>query len=160
MYSRQVCGLVETGWILIWIRRFLCLACGRTMSLLPDRLHPWRWYAGTVIIEALFRHCILLESAAAIGSRFGRPEDSMEWEASDAGEDSFWFLRLYGVGWVPGWVSQSLPPIGMKGKPSWSASLPKEAALLDQASWRWRRYPALCAKPSGILSTIAKRRGL
>ena len=81
MYSRQVCGLVETGWIVIWIRRFLCLACGRTMSLLPDRLHPWRWYAGTVIIEALFRHCILLESAAAIGARFGRPEDAVEWRS-------------------------------------------------------------------------------
>ena len=79
MYSRQVCGLVETGWIIIWIRRFLCLACGHTMSLLPDWLHPWRWYAGTVIIEALFRHCIHMESAVAIGVRFGRPEDAVEW---------------------------------------------------------------------------------
>jgi hypothetical protein len=81
MYSRQVCGLVETGWIIIWIRRFLCLVCGHTMSLLPDRLHPWRWYAGTVIIEALLRHCILLESAASIGARFGRPEDAVEWRS-------------------------------------------------------------------------------
>lgn len=81
MYSRQVCGLVETGWIIIWIRRFLCLACGHTMSLMPDWLHPWRWYAGTVIIEALVRHCILLESATAIGVRFGRPEDAVEWRS-------------------------------------------------------------------------------
>jgi hypothetical protein len=81
MYSRQVCGLVETGWIVIWIRRFLCLACGHTMSLLPDWLHPRRWYAGTVIIEALFRHCILLESSTSIGARFGRPEDAMEWRS-------------------------------------------------------------------------------
>ena len=81
MYSRQVCGLVETGWIIIWIRRFLCLACGHTMSLLPDWLHPWRWYAGTVIIEALFRHCILMESAVSIGARFGRPEDAVEWRS-------------------------------------------------------------------------------
>ena len=51
------------------------------MSLLPDWLHPWRWYAGTVIIEALFRHCILLESAVAIGARFGRPEDAVEWKS-------------------------------------------------------------------------------
>jgi hypothetical protein len=51
------------------------------MSLLPDWLHPWRWYAGTVIIEALFRHCILLESACAIGVRFGRPEDMVEWRS-------------------------------------------------------------------------------
>jgi hypothetical protein len=81
MYSRQVCGMVEAGWIIIWIRRFLCLACGHTMSMLPDRLHPWRWYAGTVIIEALFRHCILLESAASIGARFGWPEDAVEWRS-------------------------------------------------------------------------------
>ena len=36
MYARQVCGLVETGWIIVWIRRFLCLVCGHTMSLLAD----------------------------------------------------------------------------------------------------------------------------
>jgi hypothetical protein len=81
MYSRQVCGLVETGWILIWIRRFICLACGHTMSLLPDWLHPWRWYAGTVIIEALYRHCVLMESTASIGARFGRPEEAMGWKS-------------------------------------------------------------------------------
>ncbi|MBZ5574709.1 MAG: DUF6431 domain-containing protein [Acidobacteriia bacterium] len=81
MYSRQVRGLVETGWIVIWIRRFLCLVCGHTMSLLPDWLHPWRWYAGTVIIEALYRHCILQESAGSIGARFGRPKGAVEWRS-------------------------------------------------------------------------------
>jgi hypothetical protein len=81
MYSRQVCGLIETGWILIWVRRFLCLACGHTMSLLPDWLHPWRWYAGTAIVEALYRHCVLLEPACVIGVRFGRPGDATEWRS-------------------------------------------------------------------------------
>ena len=81
MYSRQVRGLVETGWIVIWIRRFLCLACGHTMSLLPDWLHPWRWYAGPVIVEALFRHCILREPAGSIGARFGRAEGVAEWRS-------------------------------------------------------------------------------
>ena len=81
MYSRQVRGLVEAGWIVIWIQRFLCLACGHTMSLLPDWLHPWRWYAGTVIVEALYRHCILRESACSIGARFGRPEGATEWRS-------------------------------------------------------------------------------
>jgi len=81
MYSRQVCGLVETGWIVIWIRRFLCLVCGHTMSRLPDWLHPWRWYAGTVIIEALYRHCILQESAGSIGALFGRPQGATEWRS-------------------------------------------------------------------------------
>jgi len=42
------------------------------MSRLPDWLHPWRWYAATVIIEALYRHLILKEPARAISLRFGR----------------------------------------------------------------------------------------
>jgi hypothetical protein len=81
MYSRQVRGLTKDNWIVVWIQRFLCLACGRTMSLLPDWLLPWRWYAGTAIIEALYRHCILQESAVSIGVRFGRPEDATEWKS-------------------------------------------------------------------------------
>lgn len=79
LYCRQVRGLSETPWILIWVRRFLCLACGHTISRLPDWLHPWRWYAATVIIEALWRHCILQESSRSIGARFGRPADALEW---------------------------------------------------------------------------------
>lgn len=81
MYCRQVCGLVETGWMVIWIRRFLCLVCGHTMNLMPDWLHPWRWYAGPVIIEALYRHCVLLEDSRSIGVRFGRPEEAMGWRS-------------------------------------------------------------------------------
>jgi hypothetical protein len=49
------------------------------MSRLPDWLHPWRWYAATVIIEALFRHLILGETARAIGVRFGR--HASEWRS-------------------------------------------------------------------------------
>ena len=70
-YSRQVCGLSE-GWIVIWVRRYLCRDCGHTMSRLPDWLHPWRWYAATVIIEALYRHLILKEPARAVSVRFRR----------------------------------------------------------------------------------------
>ncbi len=81
MYSRQVCGLVETGWLVIWVRRFLCLVCGHTMSLLPDWLHPWRWYAGTVIVEALYRHCVLLEPASAISTLFRGDSAAMEWRS-------------------------------------------------------------------------------
>ena len=81
LYSRQVRGLTENEWITVWVQRFLCLMCGHTISLLPDWLIPWRWYAGTAIIEALFRHCILRESAVAIGVRLGRSEDSVEWKS-------------------------------------------------------------------------------
>jgi len=72
-YSRQVCGLSQ-GWIVIWVRRYVCRDCGHTMSRLPDWLHPWRWYAAVVIIEALYRHLILGETARLISVRFGRTQ--------------------------------------------------------------------------------------
>lgn len=75
-YSRQVRGLSERSWIIIWVRRFLCLACGHTISRVPDWLHPWRWYAATVIIEALYRHVLLHESAQRLGDRFGWTDDA------------------------------------------------------------------------------------
>lgn len=66
---------------MIWVRRYLCRDCGHTMSRLPDWLHPWRWYAATVIVEALYRHLILRETARAIGVRLGRHADTQEWRS-------------------------------------------------------------------------------
>ena len=66
---------------MIWVRRYLCRDCGHTMSRLPDWLHPWRWYAATVIIEALYRHLILQETVSAIAARFGRDADTQEWRS-------------------------------------------------------------------------------
>jgi len=51
------------------------------MSRLPDWLHPWRWYAATVIIEALYRHLILGETARAVSIRFRHSRDSGEWRS-------------------------------------------------------------------------------
>jgi hypothetical protein len=65
----------------IWVRRYLCRDCGHTMSRLPDWLHPWRWYAATVIMEALYRHLILKESARTINLRFGRIGEAKEWRS-------------------------------------------------------------------------------
>jgi hypothetical protein len=79
-YNRQVCGLNE-GWIVIWVRRYCCQRCGHTMSRLPDWLHPWRWYAAAAIVESLFRHLILGETAHAIGIRFGRSEHTSQWRS-------------------------------------------------------------------------------
>jgi hypothetical protein len=70
LYRRQVRGMSE-GWIVIWVRRYLCRDCGHTMSRLPDCLHPWRCYAATLIVEALYRHLILKEPARVISVRFG-----------------------------------------------------------------------------------------
>jgi hypothetical protein len=51
------------------------------MSGLPDWLHPWRWYAATVIIEALYRHLILKEPAWAVRLRFRRLGHAAEWRS-------------------------------------------------------------------------------
>jgi len=109
MYARQVRGFSETTWIVIWVRRFLCLACGHTISRLPDWLHPWRWYAATVIIEALWRHCILRESSRSIGARFGRPEDAPDWASLFR-----WRVQLLISPTLWGWLG---PRLGI-GKPA------------------------------------------
>ena len=53
-YRRQALGL--TGGcreLVIWIRRFLCRACERTISVLPDSLYPGRWYSAIAILTSL-----------------------------------------------------------------------------------------------------------
>ncbi len=101
-YSRQVRGLSER-WILIWVRRYVCRECGHTMSRLPDWLHPWRWYAATVIIEALYRHLILEETARAIGVRFGRHADATEWRSLRR-----WRAQLLASATLWGWLGPRL----------------------------------------------------
>ena len=101
-YRRQVCGLSE-GWIVIWVRRYVCRDCGHTMSRLPDWLHPWRWYAATVIIEALYRHLIVGETASAIGKRFGRQGDRKEWRSLRR-----WRAQLLVVPTLWGWLGSRL----------------------------------------------------
>lgn len=103
MYARQVRGLSEAAWIVIWVRRFLCLVCGHTISRLPDWLHPWRWYAATVIVEALCRHCILMESPPLIGVRFGRPADEPRWRSLDR-----WRVQLLISPTLWGWLGPRL----------------------------------------------------
>ena len=101
-YNRQVCGLSE-GWILIWVRRYVCRDCGHTMSRLPDWLHPWRWYAAAVIIEALCRDLILGETARAIGVRFGRSGDASEWRSLRR-----WRAQLLASSSLWGWLRMRL----------------------------------------------------
>jgi hypothetical protein len=101
-YSRQICGLAE-GWIVINVRRYLCRDCGHTMSRLPDWLHPWRWYAAAVIVEALCRHLILGETAQAIGVVFGRRSDAAEWRSLRR-----WRAQLLSSPTVWGWLRSRL----------------------------------------------------
>jgi hypothetical protein len=101
-YSRQVLGL-EAGWLLIWVRRYRCIDCGRTMSRLPDGLHPWRWYAAAVIIEALYLYLILRQTAQAVGARFGRPAYAEQWRSLDR-----WRAQLLASPTLWGWLGARL----------------------------------------------------
>jgi hypothetical protein len=54
MYRRQALGLTSgCRELVIWIRRFLCRACRRTISVLPDSLYPGRWYTAIAILTSL-----------------------------------------------------------------------------------------------------------
>jgi hypothetical protein len=72
------------------------------MSRLPDWLHPWRWYAATVIIEAMYRHLILQEPARAISLRF-RGISSGEWRSLRR-----WRAQLLSSPTLWGWLGSRL----------------------------------------------------
>lgn len=70
-YTRQALGL--TGGcreLVIWIRRFLCLACRRTISVLPDSLYPGRWYSAIAIVTSLALALLAGVPAWKLGERF------------------------------------------------------------------------------------------
>jgi len=73
------------------------------MSRLPDWLHPWRWYAATAIIEALYRHLILKEPVRAISVRFGRIGDAAEWRSLQR-----WRAQLLASPTLWGWLGSRL----------------------------------------------------
>ena len=81
-YERQVLGLVSIlADIVIHIRRFLCRRCGSTMSVLPDQLHPRRWYAAVVIFEALRLQLVEERSESEIRKRFAPSLDESQWRS-------------------------------------------------------------------------------
>ncbi len=68
-YSRRV-RLGGGRAVTIRVRRFLCLACGHTTSLLPDSVYPRRHYAGTAILVALVHALLLRVSPAQVRKMF------------------------------------------------------------------------------------------
>jgi len=50
-YTRSVSGRGRIRLLLIWIRRFLCLACRLTTSMLPDFAQPYRLVATDTVNE-------------------------------------------------------------------------------------------------------------
>jgi len=81
-YTRQVLGHVSVATdFVIRIRRYLCRACKRTISLIADLLHPRRWYSGAAILEALRLHLIEHRAEREVRKTFGPEIDSESWRS-------------------------------------------------------------------------------
>ncbi len=103
LYQRQLLGLPDAleGRV-IHVRRFLCLACRRTASILPDEIHPRRWYAGAAILVALVEYLIKGVSAARIRAKLGAIPGSRGWRSLQRWRaqflDSLWFWKAAELG--------------------------------------------------------------
>lgn len=80
-YQRQVRGFAPGEWILVHIRRFLCVACKRTTSVLPDSLLPWRWYSGTAILRVLVQVLLLGVAVADLRGSIGPGGRDPHWSS-------------------------------------------------------------------------------
>jgi hypothetical protein len=102
-YSRQVVGIAATTReVIARIRRYLCRGCKSTISILPDQLHPRRWYAAAVILEALRLYLIEGLSDAEVRRCFGIDVDSENWRSLRRWRSQllvtlwYWFARRLG----------------------------------------------------------------
>jgi hypothetical protein len=80
-YLRQV--LEASKAIVIRVRRYLCRACRRTISVLPEALLPRRWYAAGAILLALVLSLLLGKTAEEIRRRFAAPGETRGWKTLD-----------------------------------------------------------------------------
>jgi len=108
-YSRQVLGLVDScRQLVIWVRRYLCRGCRRTMSVLPDSLYPGRWYAGMVMVAALFLSVLQGWSAAEVRRRYGGDSETTGWKTLGRWQRQLlcplwsWLSRQLGCDEMPG----------------------------------------------------------
>ncbi len=105
-YRRQVLGLLEAGKSLVmWVRRYLCRGCRRTISVLPEALLPRRWYAAAAILLALVLSLLLGVAAEEVRRRLGEPGETRGWKTLDR-----WQRQLFAPLWS--WVAAQLGVAG------------------------------------------------
>ncbi len=79
-YQRQVLGAAAAAEsVVIHVRRFLCRACKRTVSILPDELHPRRWYSAAAILLALSLSLLRGKLADEVRRHFGAQSENRRW---------------------------------------------------------------------------------
>lgn len=101
-YKRHVRGIdAAMRYATIRIRRFLCRACEQTISVLPDLLHPRRWYGAWAILTALVLHLMRGTTAREIAERAEVVVESLAWRAP-----SRWRRQLLDRLW--GWWGRQL----------------------------------------------------
>ena len=102
-YQRQVLGLPDfPHGLLIFVRRYRCQSCKKTITVLPDFLHPRRWYAAPAILYALCLHLLDSVTEAQIRRRLHFSIDSESWRSLRR-----WRSQLF----VPLFHWQALTPI-------------------------------------------------
>jgi len=104
LYQRQLLGLPDAPeGVVIFVRRFFCRACRKTASILPDEVHPRRWYAGAAILVALVRYLIEGVSAAMIRAELGSISGSRGWKSLERWKRQFlgslWFWKAKELGY-------------------------------------------------------------
>lgn len=79
-YTRWIRGLLEHPRALaVRIRRYFCRGCSRTISVLPDELHPRRWYAAAAILLTLALHYLDGSSQEDLRLRFDPSSADPRW---------------------------------------------------------------------------------
>ena len=102
-YTRQVLGLIgRSRQLMIWVRRYLCRGCQKTISVLPDALCPGRWYARIAIFASLFLGLLCGWRPVEIQQLVGSAGSSAGWRTPRR-----WRRRLLGPmqSWLVGQLS-------------------------------------------------------
>jgi len=132
-YRRQVLGaVVGRSEALVRIRRFRCRGCGGTISVLPDLLHPRRWYGAWVLLEALILHLVARLSVKRVEYRLRRRVSAGGWRS----------LRRWRAELLAGLWTERAGELGSRG----------EAATQGEARRRLQRLVSLVgvsARPGG-----------
>jgi len=109
-YRRQVLGASGPAHsVLIHVRRYLCLACRRTTSVLPDELHPRRWYGAVAIVTALALSLFDGMSANDIRGQLGGQSETRRWRTLERWKGQLlwrlWPWRAAELGYADGEAS-------------------------------------------------------
>jgi len=101
-YSRQVLGLLAgSESLVIFVRRYLCRGCSKSITVLPDTLLPWRWYAGTSMLLALMLSLLQGKTAEQVRRRLGQVSETPGWKTLDR-----WQRQLLSPLWI--WVAAEI----------------------------------------------------